>query len=113
MTYEASKLQWTSPSYMPSSTSSLHKTYHHQKKLMRSETYFKSKKHLCSFIQHRKILQEQLQNQKSSSLTTLLSAEEEELDEEERHEERRRFLLSLFLAILLGLNWLPFLLTPP
>jgi hypothetical protein len=80
---------------------------------MRSEAYFKSKKNLYIFIQHRNILQEQPQNQKSSSLTTLLSAEEEELDEEERDEERWRFLLSLFLAILLGLDWLPFLLTPP
>ena len=50
---------------------------------------------------------------KKSTLTTLLSAEEEELDEEERDEERQRFLLSLFLALLLGLDWLPFLLTPP
>jgi len=48
-----------------------------------------------------------------SILTTLLSAEEEELDEEERDEERWRFLLSLFLPILVGLDWLPFLLTPP
>jgi hypothetical protein len=80
---------------------------------MRSETYFKSKKKVYSFIQHRKILQKQLQIQKSSSLTTLLSVEEEELDEEERDEERRRFLLSLFLALLLGLDWFPFLLTPP
>ena len=59
------------------------------------------------------MLQKQLQNQKSSSLTTLLSAEEEELDEEERDEERWHLLLSLFLAILVGLDWLPFLLTPP
>ncbi len=50
---------------------------------------------------------------KKSTLTTLLSAEEEELDEEERDEERWRFLLSLFLPILVGLDWLPFLLTPP
>jgi hypothetical protein len=80
---------------------------------MRSETNLKSKKNLYSFIQHRKILQDQLKNQKSSSLTTLLSAEEEELNEEEWDEERRCFLLSLFLAILVGLDWLPFLLTPP
>jgi hypothetical protein len=80
---------------------------------MRSETYFKSKKNFYSFIQHRKILQEHLQNQKSCSLTTLLSAEEEELNEEEQDEEQQHFLLSLFLAVLLGLDWLPFLLTPP
>jgi hypothetical protein len=80
---------------------------------MRSEAYFKSKIRICIFVQHRKILQDQFQNQKSSSLTTLLSAEEEELDEEERDEERWCFLLSLFLPILVGLDWLPFLLTPP
>jgi hypothetical protein len=34
------------------------------------------------FVQHRKVLQKQLQIQKSSSLTTLLSLEEEEWDEE-------------------------------
>jgi hypothetical protein len=79
---------------------------------MRSETYFKSKKTVYSFIQHRKVLQKQLQIQKYSSLTTLLSAEEEDLDEEERDEERWHFLPSLFLALLLGLEWLPFLLTP-
>jgi hypothetical protein len=39
--------------------------------------------------------------------------EEEELDEEEQDEEQWRFLLSLFLPILVGLDWLPFLLTPP
>jgi hypothetical protein len=50
---------------------------------------------------------------KKCTLTTLLSSEEEELDEEERDEERWRFLLSLFLPILAGLHWLPFLLTPP
>ena len=54
---------------------------------------------------------------KKSTLTTLLSVEEEELDEEERNEERDeerwRFLLSLFLPILVGLDWLLFLLTPP
>ena len=50
---------------------------------------------------------------KKSILTTLLSAEEEELDEEERDEEQWCFLLSLFLPILVGLDWLPFLLTPP
>ena len=50
---------------------------------------------------------------KICTLTTLLSSEEEELDEEERDEERWRYLLSLFLPILVGLDWLPFLLTPP
>jgi hypothetical protein len=50
---------------------------------------------------------------KKSTLTTLLSAEEEELDEEERDEERWRFLLSLYLPILVGLDCLTFLLTPP
>jgi len=48
-----------------------------------------------------------------STLTTLLSVEEEELDEEEQDEERWCFLLSLFLPILVGLDWLPFLPTPP
>jgi hypothetical protein len=83
MTYKASSLQWTSPSYMPSSASSIHRTYHHHlKMLMRSEVYFKSKKMVYIFVQHRKVLQKQLQIQKSSSLTTLLSLEEEEWDEE-------------------------------
>ena len=50
---------------------------------------------------------------KISTLTTLLSVEEEELDEEEWDEEQWRFLLSLFLPIIVGLDWLPFLLTPP
>ena len=50
---------------------------------------------------------------KKSTLATLLSAEEEELDEEERDEEQWCFLLSLFLPMLAGLDWLPFLLTPP
>jgi len=53
---------------------------------MRSEVYFKSKKKIYIFIQHRKVLQKQLQIQKRSSLTTLLSAEEVELDEEEKDE---------------------------
>jgi hypothetical protein len=88
MTYEASSLQWTLFFYMPSSASSIHRTYrHHLKTLMRSEAYFKSKKMVYIFVQCRKVLQKQLQIQKSSSLTTLLSAKEEELDEEERDEE--------------------------
>jgi predicted rRNA methylase YqxC with S4 and FtsJ domains len=73
---------------MPSSASSVHRTYRHRlKTLMRSEVYFKSKKKIYIFIQHRKVLQKQLQIQKRSSLTTLLSAEEVELDEEEKDEE--------------------------
>jgi hypothetical protein len=81
---------------------------------MRSETCFKSKKKVYSFIQHRKNITRATSNsKKKSSLTSLLSAEEEELDEEERDEERRGFLPSLFLTLLLGLDWLLFLLTPP
>jgi hypothetical protein len=83
MTYEASSLQWTSSSYMPSSASSLHRTYCHcLKMVMRSEAYFKSKKKIYTFLQHRKVLQKQHQIKKSSLLTTLLSAEEEDQDEE-------------------------------
>jgi hypothetical protein len=54
-----------------------------------------------------------ISKQKKSTLTTLLSVEEEDLDEEEWDEERWRFLLSLFLPILVGLDWLPILLSPP
>jgi hypothetical protein len=50
----------------------------------------------------------QIQIQKSYSLTTLLSTEEEE-----QGEEWLRFLPAVFLALLLGLDWLPFLLIPP
>jgi DNA-binding LytR/AlgR family response regulator len=88
MPYEASSLRWTSSSYIPSSASSLHRTYCHcLKTVMRSEAYFKSKKKDLYFFTTQKSITETTSNQKSSLLTTLLSAEEEELDEEEQDEE--------------------------
>jgi ABC-type Na+ efflux pump permease subunit len=79
---------------------------------MRSEISFKSKKKIIVHDNPEKYFKSDFKTKKST-LTTLLSSEEEELDEEDRDEERWRFLLSLFLPILAGLDWLPFLLTPP